>query len=77
MLVLLEVGLALELVEFLVTTEVIHPVWVMEGAKGSMIVIGVSVGVVAESGVGADGSAEMIERAKPTRHEQQGARSLL
>ena len=45
--------------------------------KGLMIVIVVSVVVVAMNVVGADGSAEMIERAKLMRHEQQAARSLL
>jgi hypothetical protein len=76
-LVLLEVDPASELVEFLVTREGNHPMWVMEVTKGLMIVIVVSVAVVAMNLVGADGSAEMIERAKPMRHEQQAARSLL
>lgn len=77
MLFLLEVDLASEPVEFLVTKEGNHPMWVKEVKKGLMIVIVVSVAVVAMNLVGADGSAEMIERAKPKRHEQQAARSLL
>ena len=77
MLVLLEVDLALELVEFLVMREGNHPMSVMEVMKGLTIVIVDSVAVVAMNLVGADGSAEMIEHAKLTRHEQQAARSLL
>ena len=77
MLVLLEVDPASELVDFLATREENHPMWVMEVKKGLMIVIVVSVAVVAMNLVGADGSAEMIERVELTRHEQQAARSLL
>ena len=79
MLVLLEVDLVSELVEFLVMGEgnPSHPMWVMEATKGLMIMIVVSVAVVAVNLVGADGSAEMIEHAKLMRHEQQAARSLL
>ena len=42
-----------------------------------MTVLIVSVGAVEVNVVGAGGFAEMIERAKPMRHEQQAARSLL
>ena len=78
MLVLLEEDLASELVELLATREGNHPpMWVMEVTKGLMIVIVVSVAVVATNLVGADGSAEMIERAKLMPHEQQAASSLL
>ena len=77
MLVLLEVNLASKLVEFLGTVEGSHRVWVMEVVKKLMIVIVDSVAVVAMNLVGDDGSAEMIERAKPKQHEQQAARSLL
>ena len=77
MLVLPEEDLASELVEFLVMEEESHRMWVMEVTKGLMIVIVVSEAVVAMNLVGADGSAEMIERAELTQHEQQAARSLL
>ena len=77
MLVLPEEDLASELVEFLVMEEESHRMWVMEVTKGLMIVTVVSEAVVAMTLVGADGSAEMIERAELTQHEQQAARSLL
>jgi hypothetical protein len=51
--------------------------WVMEVTKGLMVMIVVSVEVVAMNLVGADGSAEMIERAELMQNEQQAARSLL
>ena len=75
--VLLEEDLASELVEFLVTEEGNHRMWVKEVTKGLMIVRVVSVAAVVINVVGADDSAEMIERAKLMRHEQQAVRSLL
>ena len=75
--VLLVVDLAWELVEILVTGEENHRMWVMEVTKGLMIAIVVPVVGVAMNLVGADGSAEMIERAKLMQHGQQAARSLL
>ena len=77
MLVLLEVDLASELVELLVRGEENHRMRVMEGAKGLTVMIVVPVAGVAMNVVGADGSAEMIERAELMRNEQQATRSLL
>jgi len=77
LLVLLEVDLVSKLAEFLETREVNHPMLVMEGAKGSMTVLAVSVATVGVNVVGAGGSVEMIGHAKPMRREQQAARSLL
>ena len=57
--------------------EVNHPIEVREATKRSMAVIEYSVAVVGENVVGADGSAEMIERVKPMQHEQQVARWFL
>jgi hypothetical protein len=77
LLVLLEVNLASEMVELLVMREVNHPMWVMEGVKGSMGVIVVALAAVAMNEVDAGGSAEMIERVKSMKHEQRGARWLV
>lgn len=76
-LVLLEEDLASDLVEFLAMGEGNHRMWVMEETKELMIVIVVSVAEVAMNLVGADGSAEMIERAELMQHEQRATRSRL
>ena len=54
-----------------------RPKWVMEGEKGLMGVLVVSVGVVEVNVVGAGDFVEMIEHAKPRQHGQQATRSLL